>query len=113
MPDRGDLIIYQGDDWGATVTVTSNGVPPDQVIAGYTAKAQIRQDVADNDPDVDIEIVTAVASPAISLTIPASQTVNLCGDYVWDLQITSPAGQVTTILAGNVRVTSEVTRAVA
>jgi len=111
MADRGDLIIYQGDDWGATVSVFNGTAPAD--ITGYTAKAQIRQDVADNDADVDVEIVTAVTSPTISLTIPAAVTADMCGDYVWDLQITSPAGQVTTILAGNVRVTQEVTRAVA
>ena len=108
MPARADLRIYQGDDYGAVVTV-NGGEPPD-VIAGYTAKAQIREDTADACPDVAAEIVTEVVSPVINLTLPADVTVNLCGQYVWDLEITDPNGTVTTILAGNVVVTNEVTR---
>jgi len=109
MAGRADLVIYQGDDWGATVNVKNGTGPAD--ITGFTAKAQIRQDVADNDPDVNVEITTVVSSPTVELTIPAAATVDLiCGSYVWDLQLTSPAGQITTILAGNVSVTQEVTR---
>jgi hypothetical protein len=108
MPSRADLRIYQGDDFGAVVTV-NGGTPPD-VIAGYTALAQIREDTADNCPDVAAEIVTEVASPVINLTIPRDVTVTLCGEYVWDLQLIDPSGIVSTILAGSVVVTSEVTR---
>ncbi len=108
MPARADLRIYQGDDFGAVVTV-NGGEPPD-VIAGYTAQAQIREDTADNCPDVAAEIATEVVSPLVNLTIPADVTVNLCGQYVWDLQLIDPDGVVSTILAGNVVVTPEVTR---
>lgn len=109
MPNRADLQIYQGDDYTALVTV-ANGLPPDQVIAGYTAQAQIRENVADEADVIVVEIATAVASPNITLTIPAAETSSLCGEYVWDLQITAPGGPTTTILAGAVRVTQEVTR---
>ena len=108
MATKADLRIYQGDDYGAIVTV-NGGQPPD-VIAGYTAKAQIREGIADEYPDVAAEITAEVASPVINLIIPRDVTVNLCGQYVWDLQITDPAGVVSTILAGNVVVTPEVTR---
>jgi hypothetical protein len=108
MPSRADLRIYQGDDYGAVVTV-NGGTPPD-VIAGYSAKAQIREATADDCDDVAAEIATEVVSPLINLTLPRDVTANLCGQYVWDLQITDPDGTVTTILAGNVFVTSEVTR---
>jgi hypothetical protein len=108
MPARADLRIYQGDDYGAVVTV-NGGTPPD-VIAGYTAKAQIREDTADACPDVAAEISAQVASPVVNLAIPSAVTANLCGQYVWDLELTDPDGIVTTILAGNVVVTSEVTR---
>lgn len=108
MPARADLSIYQGDDYGAVVTV-NGGTPPD-VIAGYTAKAQIREDTADNCPVVAAEIDAEVASPVVNLTLPGDVTVNLCGKYVWDLELTDPNGVVSTILAGNVVVTSEVTR---
>lgn len=110
MPSRADLQIYQGDDYAATVTV-SNGLPPDQVLVGYTAQAQIRADVADESSDVLVDIGAAVLSPSIVLSIPRDQTASLCGgEYVWDLQITAVDGTVTTILVGVVRVTPEVTR---
>jgi len=114
MASRADLLIYQGDDYAAIVLVTANGTPtpppPDQIIAGYSAKAQIREAVADAAPDVVVEMATIVESPYIRLSIPAIQTVNLCNGYVWDLQVTSPEGGITTLLQGAVRVTQEVTR---
>jgi hypothetical protein len=108
---KANLDLVQGDDYVATVTVTNaNGTPAD--ISGYTAKAQIRQDVADEARRVDVEIATAVASPNVTLTIPHAITQTLtAASYVWDLQLTSAGGQITTILAGTVVVTREVTRA--
>ena len=113
MAGRADLQIYQGDDYSAVVTVASNGTPPDQVLAGYTAQAQIRDGPADDNPVVLVEIATVVTSPDISLTIPKETTATLSGEYAWDLQVISPAGMITTILAGGVMVTQEVTREIA
>jgi hypothetical protein len=108
---KANLDVVQGDDYVATVSVTNaDGSPAD--ISGYTAKAQIRQDVADEARRVDVEITTAVASPNVTLTIPHATTQTLtAASYVWDLQLTSAGGQITTILAGTVIVTREVTRA--
>jgi len=108
MPDRADLVIYQGDDYNARVTVTG-ALPPDQVITGYAAKAQIRDDVADSSTEV-IEMLATVGSPYVTLNVPKAVTVDMCQQYVWDLELTSPDGTVTTVLAGNVRVIQEVTR---
>ena len=113
MASNANLQIYQGDDYAAVVTVTSADptVPPSQVLAGYTAQAQIRQDVADVASTVLVEIGTSVSSPNITLSIPHAQTVPLTGQTMrWDLQVKSPAGIVTTLLAGFVRVQNEVTR---
>lgn len=108
MPNRADLAIYQGDDYIAIVTVNQAQIP--DIIAGYTAKAQVREDVADGCPDIAVTIGATVNSPYIDLAIPAAETANLCGEYVWDLEITSPDGVVSTILAGKVKVSEEVTR---
>jgi hypothetical protein len=105
------LLIYQGDDYAAVVTVqTLDGTPAD--LTGYTAEAQIRRDVADRQPvvtatmNVNIELTTS----SIFLTLTHTQTLALMGTYVWDRQITDTNGVVTTILAGPVTVTQEVTR---
>ena len=108
---QADLSIVQGDNYNAQVTVYNvDGTPAN--IAGYTAKAQIRRDVADNAPIVSAEIVCTVESPLIRLALSYSQTEALAGDYVWDLQLTSPSPQFhhVTIISGRVRATQEVTR---
>jgi hypothetical protein len=54
-----------------------------------------------------------VQSPMVLLALTHDQTRVLSGRYVWDLQLTSPAGAITTIVRGNVTVTAAVTRSVA
>ena len=111
MPvQKGDLTIYQGDDYTAQVYVSQEGIAPGSVLTGYTAKAQIRTDYADNSPTVVVEMVTAVSSPYINLTIPKAQTLPLMGDYRWDLQVMDATGAIITILYGSVTVLQEVTR---
>lgn len=111
MPaQKGDLVIYQGDDYAATVLVSHDGIAPDQVLLNYTAKAQIRNGYADDFPTVIVEIQTFVQTPYVNLSIPKNLTLNLMGDYLWDLQIIDPTGVVTTILYGNATVVQEVTR---
>jgi hypothetical protein len=110
MVGAADLEVYQGDDYAATVTVANvTGTTPD--LTGYTAHAQIRLTPADHSPKL-IEMVTHVSPPnTILLSIPNAQTVTLIyAHYVWDLQVTAPDGTITTLLAGYVDVTQEVTR---
>lgn len=109
MPARQDIEVYQGDDWAATVTVR-NEDGTDADITGYTARAQVRRAVADVDPVIVVEMSAVVQSPEIQLSIPHDVTALLSGRYVWDLQIVSAAGAVTTLLAGKVITTAEVTR---
>jgi len=110
MPGQSDLAIYQGDDWSAQVTVTYQ----DQTAAdltGYTAQAQIRTATADQQPVVSAEITTSIAGNIVTLSLTHDQTQQLTGAvYYWDLQLTSAAGDITTILAGKVKVTYEITR---
>lgn len=109
MPSKDNLQIYQGDDYNAVVTISGSGTPPN--LTGYIAQAQIRVGPADTNPQVVVEITTAVILPNfVSLSIPAAVTVGLSGLYVWDLQLVSSAGMITTVLAGGVVVTAEVTR---
>lgn len=106
---RADLCIYQGDDYAALVTVlNANGTPAD--LTGYVVQAQIRRNTADVETEIAATINTLVSVNTITLAIPHDVTATLNGKYVWDLQLTSEAGMVTTILAGKANVTAEVTR---
>jgi len=100
----------QGDDWASSVTVyDDSGAAAD--LTGFTAEAQIRRDVADLDPEVAAEITTEIVLPnIIVLSLLHGVTALLSGNYVWDLELTSPNGAVQTILSGTVVVTPEVTR---
>jgi hypothetical protein len=111
MLSKANLMIYQGDDYQAVVTVSDGVTPPGQILTGYTAQAQIRNGPADTNAAILVEIETAMASPDINLTIPHADTVTLTnGPYAWDLQLIAADGTINTILAGAVYVTLEVTR---
>lgn len=113
MASRGDLQIYQGDDYAATVSVQyRDGAAVD--LTGYTAEAQIRRDVADKATEVLVQIGVTVGTSSVALAIPHAQTAALAGgSYRWDLQLIGPDGEVTTVIAGKVEVTAEITRAIA
>src|SRR5215471_8187968 len=109
MANRANLPIYEGDDWSASVTVTNpDGTPFN--LAGYTAQAQIRRGLADTDNVIVATITAAVQTPnTVNLSLTHTQATNLAGVYNWDLQITSSTGAITTLLAGQVQVTQQVT----
>lgn len=110
MAGQANLDIYQGDDYAASVTVrNADNTAAD--ITGYTASAQIRRAVADVDAVIVATITCTVQSPLVLLALTHTQTEALTGRYVWDLQLTSAGGAVTTVLEGNVIVDAEVTRA--
>jgi hypothetical protein len=112
MPNIQNLGLYQGDDFAATVAVTSGGATAD--LTGYTAQAQIRADTADNISTVTYQIPATITVPPtagnISLSIPRATTATLSGRYLWDLQLTAAGGTIQTILYGKVFVQPEVTR---
>ena len=109
MARQQPLELYQGDDWNFIVNVTHNGVPVS--LSGYTAAAQIRRSSADTDTTVDAEFTCTVGTTSITLTLPNNMTIAIQGGtYRWDLQVTSAAGVVTTLLYGPVTVHADITR---
>jgi hypothetical protein len=111
MITRGSLQIYQGDDYTGIVTVlNADGTAAD--LSTYTPRAQIRRKVADLDPVIVAELTLTVDENRITLSLDHDITRTLSGAYVWDLQLTDAAGEITTIMAGSVPVTLEVTRPV-
>lgn len=109
---RQDLSIYQGDDYSAVVSVSNaDGAPAD--LTGYSAAAQVRRKPADLSAEVAAEFAVTIQSPHILLSLTHEETLVLSGVYVWDLQLTAIAdGAVMTIMAGQARISQEVTRAV-
>lgn len=107
----GLICIYQGDDWAGLVTVKNcDGTAMD--LTGYNVQAQIREGVADQQWRIAACFLPAIILPnQISLSLTHRQTECLRNrNYQWDLQIVSPDGVITTIVAGPVSVTPEITR---
>jgi hypothetical protein len=107
LPKRADLFLYQGDSWVIEVLITGDPAPN---VSDWEALAQIRKGPADTH-EVSAEITTVITEPQkLNLSMPPEETLKLCGDYEWDLNLKDTAGTVTTVLAGKVRVDPEVSR---
>lgn len=108
-----NLDVFQGDTFGTEIDFF-NADGTDADLTGYTALAQIRADVADVAPEVIAELVINIVLPnTINLSLPYDVTERMTQDYVWDLQLTDSADVRTTPMGGDVRVTLEVSRALA
>lgn len=106
---RADLEIYQGDSYEATVTV-SNPDGTDADLTDATAESQIRRGPADSYPLVVAFTVEILMPNLILLSLTGAQTTALTGDYMWDLELTTPERAPETLLWGAVAVQPEVTR---
>jgi hypothetical protein len=109
LAQRANLTIHQGDDYAAAVLVTdASGNAVD--LTGYTIASEIRRGIADNNPDIVLTISTSVTLPnTINLGISHTDTADLIGPYLWDLELAAPDGTHTTILTGKVVIQREVT----
>lgn len=96
--------LEQGTSWSKTLTLQkTNGFPKD--LTGYTAKAQIRSKVEDE--EVLAEITTRFILPrkygqlVLSLTAEETMAITVYS-AVWDLIVTSPDGIKSKLLKGTV-----------
>lgn len=107
----GLICVNQGDDWAGQVTVNNcDGTPMD--LTGYTVHAQMRSGPADQTWRIAACFTTAILLPnVITISLTHRQTTCLRNpQYVWSMEIVSPDGIVTTVVAGQVNVTPQVTR---
>ena len=108
-----DLTLMQGDTFGATVTVYQPDGTTPMNLTGFVVNSHIRRGPADQYTEIAAEIVTTISDPAagtIALSLGPTVTATLTGQYLWDLQLISPGGVVTTVLRGKVTMIAEVTR---
>jgi hypothetical protein len=110
MPSTTHLRIYRGDDYAADIAVTApDGTPSD--LTGYTAQSQIRTGTGDTSPNGVAEFTTAIVDNVVTIVLDHDVTKDLKrSQYYWDLQITDAAGWITTLMAGQVYVTGEITK---
>lgn len=114
QPGRFNFSIYQGDTFSTAPAWKINNSYVN--VTGYTADMQVRQDVDSASIIVELStsngrIVAGTTDGKFTLTLTAAETATLPpGNYVYDLEVTSPGGTVTKILTGGFAVIAEVTQ---
>jgi hypothetical protein len=109
QPGSVDLCVYRGDSGRVRVRLTDpDGVPIDVSAATWDCDFRTTEDDATVLCSPTIEPVVGVPN-AVDIVLSAVQSALLDQDCVWDLQMTR-AGEVTTVLAGKVAVTKDVSR---
>lgn len=105
-----NLTVDQGSTFRATVDVTDSDGDPLNLV-GYTVAGQIRKSYYSLTAiDFGTNIINT-NSGTIEITLTSEQTNSMrSGRYVYDIEITSPGGEITRVLEGQVEVTPGVTR---
>lgn len=105
-----NLYIDQGTDFSVTVDVTDSAGDVLN-LSGYSASAQIRKTYASSTVAASFGTTISEAAGQVTLTLTDTVTAGIeSGRYVYDLQITSGAGNKTRVIEGQAIVTPGVTR---
>lgn len=111
LPENVDLAFWKGDALEFFVEFSDDqGVPLN--FTGYVPSAALRASF--NSPTVynfacTLQTGEAEVLNRVRVYLPSSTSKTVpAGDYVWNLQVTAPNGDVRTYLAGDVTVYAEV-----
>lgn len=107
-PGNFNLTIYRGDTYRWQFKLWADEAKSHPVdLTGVTAKSEIRATQAGK--LIATFICTITLPNIIDVVLDAATSRTLAPKGVWDLQLTYPGGDVTTVLVGSVAVTTDVT----
>lgn len=110
-PGKRNIAVTRGDDYTQQISfVDDAGDPVDKTGCSYLAQTRPSATATDAlavDFDVDD---SQLAAGVLVVSLDAAVTRDLPTVGVWDLQQTAPGPDVTTILAGSMVVSEDVTR---
>ena len=105
-----DLCVYRGDSGRVRVRITdADGQPVNVSSASWDCDFRLTEDATEVLCSPDVEPVPSVPN-AVDIVLTAECSAGLNSDGVWDLQMTMN-GETTTVLAGKLLVTKDVSRA--
>ena len=111
MAGRYNIVRTQGDTFTLSFTVATDGVAWD--LSSYTCRMQVRRSTSATTTLLDLESptdITLTSLGGVSITASASVMSDLpVGKWVYDIELESGGGEVTTILSGRFIVQAEVT----
>jgi hypothetical protein len=109
MGTKANLIIDQGTTYATSITILDEYGTP-QNLTNYTGAGQIRKHYTSSTAtDFVVDLDPLDGTVIISLSANTTQSLT-AGRYVYDVELTSSAGDVTRVLEGIVTVTPTVTR---
>jgi hypothetical protein len=112
-PGRFNFSLIQGDTFNVAPVWKINNSYVN--VTGYSAKMQVRQAVTSTSTIVEMStvngrIVAGTIDGKFTITLSAADSAALPpGNYIYDLDVTSPGGTVTTLLTGGFAVVAQVT----
>lgn len=107
LPERVDLELYRGDDFGLAIRVwNADGSEAD--LSGFAVVAQVRAEVTAW--DVAGVFGSNVEGNVIRLHLAGSVSEALPVRGVWDCRITDPGGALVTLVAGRTLMAGSVSR---
>jgi hypothetical protein len=111
-PGAYNLELYEGDTYSAQFVLWADAKKTQVVdVSGSTAKAEVRNAPGGN---LLTTMECTVTPPNnIGVRMPASAWTSWPPNVVkgvWDLQVTYPSGDISTVVAGSVTVTADVTQ---
>jgi hypothetical protein len=108
IPGRYSLMVYRGDTARWTFVLWANAAKTVAAdLTGVAVKSQIR-----NRPGgvLVLELPCVVTLPnTVGIVLTAAQCAALPAAAVWDMQLTYPTGDVSTVVSGGVNVVPDVT----
>jgi hypothetical protein len=105
-----NLMVDQGTDFETTIDISgSDGNPVN--LTGYTIAGQVRKAYTSSTAYNFIASVTFPETGTVNIQLTNASTSNMkAGRYVYDVEMTSPAGVKTRVIEGILEITAEVTR---
>ena len=105
-----NLMVDQGTDFETTIDIAgADGNPVD--LTGYVIAGQVRKAYTSSTAHNFVASVTVPTSGTVNIQLTNASTSNMkAGRYVYDVEMTSPAGVKTRVIEGILEITAEVTR---
>ena len=90
-------MLTRGDTFKAEVTITDKDGNPYEPQPGDSVRFAVKKNYTD--PDTDVLIVKIIPTDTMILLLKPSDTKKLAfGNYVYDIQLTTAAGEVDTFI---------------
>lgn len=110
MASISNLFIDQGTNYSNTITVASSAGTALN-LTGYTVASQMRKSYSSSSYHNFTASVYDASAGKVKLELNSTQSSAITpGRYLYDVEITSPAGVKTRVIEGIVTVTPEITK---